>query len=275
MFSRQDLRFFLSSDDNDDDNNPISNSIECYVCTQVGVSFSTPPVATELTSRREASAGSSLIPIQNRLIREPKNPVQPQRAYVGAVRACVGPSGSKRVQRWKLNHLVGIVAWLLAADPLFFTPYPSAVVDRLAFSIGVCIERVAGGWVWETRLGCACDCFTMFGCILAGGSKTNKRRADKAYNDDPSTNVPVPIPPQSLSQHKLDEKDAKRTVGDPCAGNSTNVIRKPMCLDVNGPFPYGIYQWALPVVSSRSITVKILYPIFWGLMTLGKLLDSY
>ncbi|KAM3363775.1 cyclic nucleotide-gated ion channel 2 isoform X1 [Capsicum galapagoense] len=59
------------------------------------------------------------------------------------------------------------------------------------------------------------------------------------------------------------------TVGNPCAGNSTTVIRKPMCLDVNGPFPYGIYQWALPVVSSRSITVKILYPIFWGLMTLS------
>lgn len=64
------------------------------------------------------------------------------------------------------------------------------------------------------------------------------------------------------------------TVGNPCAGNSTTVIRKPMCLDVNGPFPYGIYQWALPVVSSRSITVKILYPIFWGLMTL-RWITSY
>ncbi|XP_059293904.1 cyclic nucleotide-gated ion channel 2 [Lycium ferocissimum] len=59
------------------------------------------------------------------------------------------------------------------------------------------------------------------------------------------------------------------TVGDLCGGNSTTVIRKPLCLDVNGPFPFGIYQWALPVVSSRSITVKILYPIFWGLMTLS------
>lgn len=58
-------------------------------------------------------------------------------------------------------------------------------------------------------------------------------------------------------------------VGNPCGGaNSTTAIRKPLCLDVNGTFRYGIYKWALPVVSSQSATVKILYPIFWGLMSL-------
>lgn len=59
------------------------------------------------------------------------------------------------------------------------------------------------------------------------------------------------------------------TVGNPCGSNSTTVARKPLCLDVNGPFPFGIYKWALPVISSNSVTVKILYPIFWGLMTLS------
>ncbi|KAK4426230.1 Cyclic nucleotide-gated ion channel 2 [Sesamum alatum] len=59
------------------------------------------------------------------------------------------------------------------------------------------------------------------------------------------------------------------TLNNPCGGNSTVVLRKPLCLDVNGPFRYGIYKWALPVVSSNSIAVKILYPIFWGLMTLS------
>ncbi|KAK4417618.1 Cyclic nucleotide-gated ion channel 2 [Sesamum alatum] len=59
------------------------------------------------------------------------------------------------------------------------------------------------------------------------------------------------------------------TLGNPCGNNTTAVLRKPLCLDVNGPFPYGIYQWALPVVSSSSVAVKILYPIFWGLMTLS------
>ncbi|KAE8021758.1 hypothetical protein FH972_007622 [Carpinus fangiana] len=57
-------------------------------------------------------------------------------------------------------------------------------------------------------------------------------------------------------------------VGDPCGGNST-MVRMPLCLDVNGPFNYGIYKWALPVISSNSLAVKILYPIFWGLMTLS------
>lgn len=40
------------------------------------------------------------------------------------------------------------------------------------------------------------------------------------------------------------------------------------CLSGNGPFNFGIYIQALPVISSNSIAVKILYPIFWGLMTL-------
>ncbi|KAK9272616.1 hypothetical protein L1049_002991 [Liquidambar formosana] len=61
----------------------------------------------------------------------------------------------------------------------------------------------------------------------------------------------------------------KDTFGNPCAGNSTTTVRKPLCLDINGTFRYGIYKWALPVISSNSISVKILYPIFWGLMTLS------
>ncbi|KAJ8750354.1 hypothetical protein K2173_014269 [Erythroxylum novogranatense] len=50
--------------------------------------------------------------------------------------------------------------------------------------------------------------------------------------------------------------------------SSTSTVGK-SCLDVNGPFKYGIYKWALPVISSDSLAVKILYPIFWGLMTLS------
>ncbi|KAI0527491.1 hypothetical protein KFK09_003092 [Dendrobium nobile] len=50
---------------------------------------------------------------------------------------------------------------------------------------------------------------------------------------------------------------------------TTAVQNDPTCLQVNGPFPYGIYNTALPVVSSNSLAVKILYPIFWGLMTLS------
>lgn len=55
-----------------------------------------------------------------------------------------------------------------------------------------------------------------------------------------------------------------------CGGNfTTAMMRKPiLCLDVEGPFKYGIYQSALPVISSNSLAVKILYPICWGLMTL-------
>ncbi|GLU01848.1 hypothetical protein SLE2022_191300 [Rubroshorea leprosula] len=59
------------------------------------------------------------------------------------------------------------------------------------------------------------------------------------------------------------------TMGNPSGGNTTITVRKPLCLEDDGPYNYGIYQWALPVVSSNSVAVKILYPIFWGLMTLS------
>ncbi|CAH9069184.1 unnamed protein product [Cuscuta europaea] len=53
-----------------------------------------------------------------------------------------------------------------------------------------------------------------------------------------------------------------------CGGKSA--CHTPLsCLDVNGTFGYGIYNCALPIVSSRSVAVKILYPIFWGLMSLS------
>ncbi|XP_068654815.1 cyclic nucleotide-gated ion channel 2 [Aristolochia californica] len=57
----------------------------------------------------------------------------------------------------------------------------------------------------------------------------------------------------------------------PCGANSTIAATEdiPVCLNGDGPFRYGIYKWALPVVSSNSLAVKILYPIFWGLMTLS------
>ncbi|KAF6173527.1 hypothetical protein GIB67_042657 [Kingdonia uniflora] len=58
------------------------------------------------------------------------------------------------------------------------------------------------------------------------------------------------------------------TIDNPC-GNNATTTRIPVCLNGNGPFRYGIYKWALPVVSSNSLAVKVLYPIFWGLMTLS------
>ncbi|CAI0453901.1 unnamed protein product [Linum tenue] len=64
--------------------------------------------------------------------------------------------------------------------------------------------------------------------------------------------------------------DALAAGSGSCGGynNSSSTNRTPMCLDMDGSFKYGIYKWALPVISSDSLAVKILYPIFWGLMTL-------
>lgn len=61
---------------------------------------------------------------------------------------------------------------------------------------------------------------------------------------------------------------SKETLGNPCAA-TTVMVEKPLCLDADGPFRHGIYEWALPVITSKSIVIKIIYPIFWGLLTLS------
>lgn len=41
-----------------------------------------------------------------------------------------------------------------------------------------------------------------------------------------------------------------------------------VCLDINTNYTYGAYQWTIQLVSNESRLEKILFPIFWGLMTL-------
>ncbi|ESQ43045.1 hypothetical protein EUTSA_v10012835mg [Eutrema salsugineum] len=42
-----------------------------------------------------------------------------------------------------------------------------------------------------------------------------------------------------------------------------------ICLDINTNYTYGAYQWTIQLVSNESRLEKILFPIFWGLMTLS------
>ncbi|XP_026448296.1 cyclic nucleotide-gated ion channel 4-like [Papaver somniferum] len=42
-----------------------------------------------------------------------------------------------------------------------------------------------------------------------------------------------------------------------------------MCLDTADNFGYGAYKWTVPLVTNNSRLEKILFPIFWGLMTLS------
>ncbi|XP_021682294.2 cyclic nucleotide-gated ion channel 2 isoform X3 [Hevea brasiliensis] len=57
--------------------------------------------------------------------------------------------------------------------------------------------------------------------------------------------------------------------GNQC-GNNSKMIAKPLCLDDEGPFNHGIYTEGLLVVTSNSLAVRVLYPIFWGLLNLSS-----
>lgn len=45
-----------------------------------------------------------------------------------------------------------------------------------------------------------------------------------------------------------------------------------MCLDTADNFDYGAYKWTVQLVVNQSRLEKILFPIFWGLMTLRYLI---
>lgn len=57
-------------------------------------------------------------------------------------------------------------------------------------------------------------------------------------------------------------KDGKRLAW------ASNMNAKAMCLDSSNNYGYGAYRWTVPLVTNNSRLEKILFPIFWGLMTL-------
>ncbi|XP_011035830.1 PREDICTED: cyclic nucleotide-gated ion channel 2 [Populus euphratica] len=377
----------LNSTNNIDDSNPISNSIECYACTQVGVPvFHSTSCDQAHQPEWEASAGSSLVPIKNRLgsRKSPANRAQ-SRWPAGPLGTVLDPR-SKRVQKWNRAFLLAR-GMALAVDPLFFYALsigrngaPCLYMDgglaaivtvlrtsvdaihlchlwlqfRLAYVSRESLVVGCGKLVWDARAiashyvrslkGFWFDAFVIlpvpqavfwllvpklireeqiklimtillliflfqflpkvyhciclmkrmqkvtgyiFGTIwwgfglnliayfiashVAGGcwyvlaiqrvALCLRQSCERRPNCDLSLACSEEICYQFLLPAD--------TIGNPCAGNTTHTVRKPMCLDVNGAFNYGIYKWALPVISSNSLSVKILYPIFWGLMTLS------
>lgn len=95
------------------DENPITSVVECYACTQVGVPvFHSTSCDSCHQPQWEASAGSYLVPIQNR-------PGKIARAVNSGTFGSVLDPRSKRVQVWNRALLLarGVA---LAIDPLFF-----------------------------------------------------------------------------------------------------------------------------------------------------------
>ncbi|KAL7614738.1 hypothetical protein Lser_V15G07635 [Lactuca serriola] len=61
-----------------------------------------------------------------------------------------------------------------------------------------------------------------------------------------------------------------------CSSNPMSRSRSSMCLDEDGSFPYGIYQFAIPVISIDSVASRISYSELWGITsfsTMGNILE--
>ncbi|PKA50694.1 Cyclic nucleotide-gated ion channel 2 [Apostasia shenzhenica] len=210
---------------------------------------------------------------------------------------------------------------------------------------GVRVAGIAGGGVWEARVGSEDDRRSLSPVrqgirlrplrhpstptdpLLMGVAKVDQRGGDGILDHNSTLSVRLPVLAQGLPQHLLNERNAEghwlhlrndlvgirpqphrlfhrlscklpSVVGGcwyvlatqrfasclkqqcqendncdlmllTCKIGSARGRNLQVCLDGDGRFPYGIYDSAIPVVSSSSLAVKILYPIFWGLMTLS------
>lgn len=52
-------------------------------------------------------------------------------------------------------------------------------------------------------------------------------------------------------------------------GNNNQTVFS-SCYNGQSGYPFGIYSWAVALVTEQSWSTKILYPIFWGIMTLSS-----
>ncbi|CAH9109472.1 unnamed protein product [Cuscuta epithymum] len=269
---------------------------ECYACTQVGVPvFHSTSCDNANQPDWEASAGSSLIPIKYK----PGSSV----GVMARNGHRSGPFGRvldprrKRVQRWNRVFLLarGVA---LAIDPLFVyalsigregSPdmHMDSVLVAIVTALRTCVDAVHICHMWrQFRLAYV----SRESLVIGSGKLVWDARAIASHYVRSSNGfwfdafVILPIP-QVLFWLVIPELVRDEQVVGGCwyvlaIQRVSSCVRKqchlqspchlPLsCLDVNGPFSYGIYEWALPVVSSQSVAVKILYPIFWGLISLS------
>ncbi|KAH6830368.1 Cyclic nucleotide-regulated ion channel family protein [Perilla frutescens var. hirtella] len=266
--------------DESEDNQLFSAAGECYTCTQVGVPvFHSTSCDGANQPEWEASAGSSLLPIKDRTGQKHSGGTQ---LRAGRFWSVLDPR-TKRVQRWNRAFLLAR-GMALAVDPLFFYSLsigrhgsPCLSFDGgLAAAVAVvrtCVDTVHLCHLWlQFRLAYVSRESLVIGCGKlvwdARAVAAHYLRSLGGFWFDVFVILPVPqvaggcwyvlAIQRVASCLKQQQRESD--------GNNLNVS---MCLDVNGTYQYGIYKWGLPVVSSNSIAVKILYPIFWGLMTLS------
>ncbi|KAH7544230.1 hypothetical protein JRO89_XS15G0132800 [Xanthoceras sorbifolium] len=141
------------------------------------------------------------------------------------------------------------------------------------------------------------------GCAMGGDSIFIEKRIDNCGDDGVVDNVSVPISPKNLPLSLPFAPHAKPfwlhfwhcLVGDcsqhdrilrcityPIYYGTSNMVRdrarlawaenrnaRSTCLQGSNGYDYGAYKWTVQLVKNDSRLEKILFPIFWGLMTLS------
>ncbi|EOY03582.1 Cyclic nucleotide-regulated ion channel family protein isoform 2 [Theobroma cacao] len=294
----------------------VSNSIECYACTQVGVPvFHSTSCDSVHQPQWEAFAGSSLFPVQAASDPTKNSTRTRSRFSSGPFGKALDPR-SALVQRWNRVLLVarGIA---LAVDPLFF--YTLTLITRedgapcvfldsglaaIVTVVRTCVDAVHLWHIWlQFRLAYVSKESLVVGCGKlvwdARAIASHYVRSLKGFWFDVFVILPVPQvaggcwyvlatqrvvtclqqqcersascnPSSSCSKRVCSQYLSPANVLSSQCGGKSITMTKSFCFDPDGPFRYGIYEPAPPVISSNSLAVKILYPIFWGLLNLSS-----
>ncbi|KAK0600162.1 hypothetical protein LWI29_012331 [Acer saccharum] len=275
-----------------DSHNDISTSTECYTCgTQVGIPvFHSTTCDGKCQPDWQASAGSSLFPIQT----HPNYNYCPDKVL---------DPRSVLVKRWNRVLLVAR-GMALAVDPLFFYVFslhvgeggaPCVYLDaQLAAIVTVlrtCVDAVHLCHLWlQFRMAYVSRESLVVGCgKLVWDARAIARHyllSLRGFWLDVFVILPIPqvtggcwyaLATQriiSCLQQRC-ETNKYCDISFSCSNihhksPSPLTMKNSLCMDDDGPFSYGIYAPALPVVSSHSMADTILYPIFWGLLNLSS-----
>ncbi|KAF7135860.1 hypothetical protein RHSIM_Rhsim08G0073400 [Rhododendron simsii] len=285
-----------SENNNDDD------PAECHACTRIGIPvFHSTSCDPSHQPEWEALAGSSLLPIKNRSGRKsPADRTAGDRQPAGPSDVVFDPR-SEIVQKWNRAVLMarGVA---LAIDPVFFFSLavsrggrPGVYVDggvaAVVAVVRTCVDAVhLCHLLVQFRLAYVSRESLVVGCgkLVWDPRAIASRylRSSKAFWFDAFVIVPVPQAAggcwyilsiqriaSCLSQQNYISTGNYQTFEIQRNRNSTfpKMARKELCFDVNGAFPYGIYQFALPLISTNSTAIKILYSNLWGLMALSTM----
>ncbi|GJQ99947.1 cyclic nucleotide-gated ion channel 2, partial [Tanacetum coccineum] len=269
---------------------------QCFVCSQFGIPnfHSTSCDPTHDQPPWEALAGSSLVPIKSRDQAPKQNEKPSSSSGSGHIFGVLDPRSNSVLWLSRVFLLARFAA--LAVDPFFFFAlavdddgsarggpcvYSDSRVVRVVSIVRTCVDAIHLCHIWlQFRLAYVSKESLVVGCGTLVWDPWDIAfhylRSLKGFWLDTFVLLPIPqasggywyaLAIQRVVLCLTKQCEANKKCGSlflSCSSNKAN-SNSSMCFDDDGPFRYGIYETAIPILSYDSIAARI--------FTMGNILE--